>query len=133
MPIENKVSPEDKLKVLNWLQKYAFGFRNARTRANILPFMGNGNMPDRHFRLILAELKKEGSAASTCTRGIWAVPPVTTDAEEIEAVLESCLEMKTKALDMLTGLNRQIELFQAKKEALTTQIVMEFVAEAENG
>src|SRR3990167_2903474 len=133
MQIENKVSPEDKLKVLNWLQKYAFGFRNARTRAKILPFVGNGNMPDRHFRLILAELKKEGSAASTCTRGIWAVPPVITDSEEIEAVLESCQEMKSKALDMLTGLNRQIELFQARKEALTQQTEMDFSAEAEKG
>lgn len=89
-------------------------------------------MTDRYWRLCIAELKKEGLVAATASRGYWAVPENTKDVQELEAVLESCEELKSKALDMLTGLNRQIDTLEDRKRALTQQIVMDFTAKAEN-
>lgn len=113
-----KVNELDKKKVLDWLQKHCSGFRNARTRANILPFM---QMPDRYWREIVSLLKHEGNIASTCFRGYWAIPLVTKDKEEVEAALESYQEMRSKALDMLTDTDKHIKHWQDRKLALTQQ------------
>lgn len=116
------VNYHDKAKVLAWMQKYCQGFRNARVRANILPFMQG--FSDRHWRACVSELKHEGHLASTSSRGYWAIPPATRDKEEVEAALESCKETKSKALDMLTGVNKLIEALQDKKSVLTRQVEM---------
>ena len=118
------VSSEDKDKVLNWMVSHCLGFRNARTRANILPFV---QLPDRYFRLIVSELKHEGQLASDCQRGYWAIPLVTQDKEEIEAALGSYKEMKSKALDLLTGLDRQIKILEDRKNCLTQQMELNLV------
>ena len=122
MPIT--VDLQDKEIVLSWMRKYCFGFRNARTRANILPFV---NLPDRYFRQIISGLKHEGHIASTCDKGYWAIPLVTTDRKEIEAALDSYQEMKSKALDLLTGIDKQMKILQDKKLCLTQQAEMDFI------
>ena len=127
MQIESKVSREDKAKVLAWMQKYCYGYKAARIRANILPFV---QMEDRCFRLIMSELIHESHCASDCIRGQWFIPLVTKDPEEIEAVLQSYRERKGKALNLLTDLNRQIDNLAARKEALTKQIVFEVIDSA---
>ena len=108
----------DKQKVLDWMNKYCLGFRNAKTRTNILPYL---QMPDRYFRLLVSELKHEGHIASDCQRGYWAIPLCTKDPEEVEAALGSYQEMKSKALDLLTGLDKQIKFLEDKKRCLTQQ------------
>jgi len=118
-----QVNENDKDKVLSWLMKYASGFRNARTRQDVLPYVG---FEDRYYRAICSQLKHEGHVASTCSRGTWAIPLCTKDPAEVEAALESYIEMKSKALDMLTGLDRQIKSLEDKKRCITQQAVMTF-------
>jgi hypothetical protein len=116
---EISVNPEDRQKVLSWMNENCLGFRNARTRANILEFV---QMPDRYFRRVISELKHEGHIASTCSRGYWAIPLFTNDKEEIDAALDSYQEMKSKALDLLTGIDRQIKRLEDRKNCLTQQV-----------
>lgn len=113
------VKPGDKQRVLDWMVKNCAGFRNARTRANILPFMGS--MTDRYWRAIISELKHDGHIASVCSRGYWAIPLATGEKEEVEAALESYQEMRSKALDLLTDTDRHIKHWQDRKLALTQQ------------
>ena len=119
MRTENRVKPGDRQRVLVWLQKYSPGYKNARTRENILPYMGG--MSDRYWRMIVSDPKKEGLVASSSSLGYWAVPANTRDSRELAAVIDSCQEMRAKALAMLTGLNSQIETFQRRLEANTKQ------------
>lgn len=127
----DKVKPGDKERVLLWLQKYAHGYRNARTRDKILPYMGS--MSDRYWRLCVSELIHAGQIFSSASRGYWFLPEVTTDAEEVAVALESLQERQSKALDMLTGLNRQIDTLEDRKRSLTQQITLDFTAKVENG
>ncbi len=92
----------DEERVLEWFRKYAHGYRRARKRADILPFI-HPKLTDRYFRLVVSSLKHQGHLASTSSRGYWAVPLCTTDRSEVSAALESIHEMKAKALDMLKG------------------------------
>ena len=125
-----QIKQEDKLKVLRWLEIYCFGFRNARTREKILPFIG---LEDRRFRAIVSELIHEGHIASSSSRGYWFLPLVTSDVTEIDAILEACQERTAHALDILRGMGKIIDHWTVRREALTKQYVMDFVAEAENG
>lgn len=122
------VKEEDKKKVLDWLTKYCLGFRNARTRANILPFL---NLEDRYFRAIISELIHAGNVASSSSRGYWFVPLVIIDVAEIDALLECYAERSASALDRLRGLGKLIDSATTRREALTQQIVMDFAADAE--
>lgn len=116
------VDPEDKQKVLDWMHTHAFGFRNARTRADILPFLQSPEeMTDRVFRLCASELIHEGHLCSSASRGYWAVPLVTKDQEEIQAVIEAQEERKGKALDLLADCDRVIKIYQEKKRCITQQ------------
>lgn len=117
-----KVSEGDRLRILEWMLTHCFGFRNARTRANILPYMGA--ITDRNWREVISRLKHDGFLASTCSRGYWAIPLDTKDPAEVEAVLESYQEMRSKALDLLTGTDKHIKHWQDKKLALTQQQIM---------
>ncbi|MFA5385695.1 MAG: hypothetical protein WC364_13755 [Eubacteriales bacterium] len=118
MTKEISVNLEDKQKVLSWMNKNCLGFRNALTRADILLSI---KLPDRYFRRVISELKHEGHIASTCSRGYWAIPLLTNDKEEIEAALDSYREMKSKALDLLTGLDQQIKRLEDRRSCLTQQ------------
>lgn len=113
-----KVNEMDRQKVLDWMVKYCFGFRNARIRANILPFVG---FADRYWRAIISELKHDGLVASTHTRGYWAIPQDTKDKLEVEAAIESYQEMRSKALDLLTDTDKHIKHWQDRRLSLTQQ------------
>lgn len=97
----------DKEMVLNWMTHHCLGFRNARTRENILPFVGN--LTDRGLRKIMSELIHEGNVCSSHKRGYWAVPLQTTDTEEIEAMKQCYIERKSKALDLIQDCDRLID------------------------
>lgn len=103
--------------------KYCWGFRKARTRANILPYL---NFEDRYFRAIISKLIHEGNAASSASRGYWFPPLVITkDVAEIDALLECYAERSASALDRLRGLGKLIDTATEKREALTKQLVFE--------
>jgi hypothetical protein len=110
------INPEDKQKVLSWLEKYCNGYKNARTRGGILPYVG---LEGRYFRRIISELKHEGHCASTSDRGYWFIPLSTNDKDEIDAALQSVLENKSRALDLLTNCDKQIKLWESRKQAIT--------------
>lgn len=93
---------EDKQRVLSWMEKYANGYRNARTRENILPFV---QLKDRYFRSIANELIHEKQLCSSHKRGYWFFPLVSNDPREIEAFKQCQIERKAKALDLLTGVD----------------------------
>lgn len=96
----------DKKRVLEWMEKYCPGHKSARTRKDILPFIG---LPDRYFRSIASELIHEGNLCSTASKGYWFRPLKTNDPEEIEAIKHSILERKSKALSMLEDCKAQME------------------------
>ena len=116
----NRTQQQDKLEILQWLETNCNGFRNARTRENILPFVLNKHLfptqesKDRYFRKIVSELRHEGHIASSCERGYWFVPLVTDDPAEIEAVKHSIFEVKAKALDMLQDCEKHLQRLEAK-------------------
>ena len=121
---EIKVSQEEISRVKEWMDKHCMGFRNARTRQEILPFL---RMPDRAFRATASELIHEGHLCSSASRGYWAVPLVTKDIEEVEAVLDAQIERKSKALDLLADCDKAIKLWQDRKRCLTQQMELNLV------
>lgn len=96
---------EDKVRVLSWLEKYAYGYRNARVREDILPFV---KIPERTFRLIMSELIHEGNACSSNKRGYWFFPLTTNDPMEIKIFKECQIERKGKAIDLITDCDKLI-------------------------
>src|SRR3990167_6920652 len=96
----------DKKYLLDWFGKYCNGVRNARTRENILPYV---KMEDRYFRTVASALIHDGHIASSSKFGYWSVPLVSNDTIEIEALKQSILERKSKALAMIEDCHRQLE------------------------
>ena len=78
-------------------------------------------MPDRAFRAIVSELIHEGYLCSSASRGYWAIPLVTKDVEEVDAVLVAQIERKSKALDLLADCDKAIKLWEDRKRCLTQQ------------
>lgn len=113
---------QDKKYLLDWMNRYCLGVRNARTRENILPYV---RMPDRHFREVASTLIHEGLIASSSKWGYWMPALVTNDPMEIEALKYSILERKSKALAMIEDCYRQLERI-AEIELKRTQGQKEF-------
>ena len=114
---------QDKLKVLEWFQKYAHGYKNARTRDDIIPFI---QLPDRYFREIASSLIHDGHIASSCDKGYWFIPLFTKDRREVEAVIKCHIERKSKALDLIKDCDKLIQQFEDRL-VVTTQGQREFV------
>lgn len=113
---------QDKKTVLNWLMDNCCGFRNAKTRADILPNLQFVNAmsdetKDRYFRRIVARLKKEHHVFSSSDRGYWFRPLVSNDNDEIQAELKALREDKAKAMDLLDGLDRRIKEIESSRPA----------------
>ena len=104
---------QEKDRVLEWMIKYCLGYKKARKRSNILPFI---SLNDWKFRAIVSELKHSGDLASTSSRGYWAVPLCTNSHCEISAVLESISEMQRKALTMLQDCSKLKERFNGQRQ-----------------
>lgn len=114
---------EDKLRVLKWMSKYCYGYRKRRVKPNILPYV---NLNERYFRQIVRDLKHEGHICST-TEGYWFTPLYTNDymeilmkhisdagvldeaREEIGQARHSWLELRSRAMDMLTDCDRHLK------------------------
>ena len=90
-----------KKAVLDYISRDCHGFRNAKKRADIIRELPI-TVRDRSFRRAASELKHEGNLASHSKYGIWFPPLHTNDAEEVQALRECWLEIKSKAMDMLT-------------------------------
>ena len=121
------IKVEDKKMVLRWLEINCFGYKYAKVRADILPFV---QLDDRKFRAIASELIHEGNVASSSSRGYWFIPLVTSDVAEVDAILEACQERTSHALDILRGMGKIIDHWTVRRENLTKQIVMDFVDES---
>ncbi len=82
----------DKNTILEWFNKYAFGYKNVKPREQVLPFILSHKNPmksrDRYFREITSELIHEGHLASLSGKGTWAVPHTTNNSLEIEMLLK---------------------------------------------
>ena len=122
---------QDKLEILQWLETNCCGYRRARTRENILPFVLNSHdfptieSKDRYFRRVVAELKSTGHIFSSASLGYWFFPLVSNDACEIETALSSLVEEKAKAMDLLAGIsNRERKLSDIKAKIFQGQKVM---------
>lgn len=102
--------------VLTYLREHCMGFRNSKKRKEIIPYLPI-NISDRLFRKVFSELKHSGEVASHSTLGYWATPYVCDDPEEIQAILLSWKEMKSKALNMLTDADRAIKTLEDKYRA----------------
>lgn len=94
----------DKAKVLNWLEKHAWGYKNALTRKDILPFIG---MPDRRFRLAASALIKDNQVASSSSYGYFFIPLCCGDPETIAAVKHCRAERNSRAVSMFKSNTRQ--------------------------
>lgn len=119
-----EVNQDDKQKVLDWMMQYCLGFRNARTRANILPYL---QMPDRYLRLLMSELIHEGHLCSSASLGYWALPLTTKDREEIDTALYAQHERKSKALDLLIDCDKHIKFWEDKRRCVTQQLELNLV------
>ena len=112
---------QDKQNILEWMTKNCHGYRNARIREGILPYVliyrtfPTKETKDRHFREIMSSLIHEGHTASSNRRGYWVVPIHTRDRGEVEAVLECYYERKAKALALIADCDRLINEFVSRK------------------
>lgn len=110
----NNFYEEDKRMALEWMSVFCSGFRQARTRKEILPCMNfkrifdNPESKDRYFRKIVSSLIHEGHLCSHNSRGYWFKPLYTNDPEEIEAIKQSIMERKSRALSSIEGCDRQL-------------------------
>jgi len=102
--------------LLHWMEKNCNGYRNAKTKEQILtqiPIAVN----ERKFRELMSELKHEGHIASNSRSGYWFIPLYSNDNEEVAAVLDSWYEMRSRALNMLTDTDRVISELRQKLSA----------------
>ena len=104
---------QDKDYLLKWMEKHANGFRNARTKNDILPHL-LGSWDSRYFQRVVSELKHDNHISSTRNRGYWFNPLFSNDREEIQAQLHSAQEMKSRALTILEGAEKTIRACQDK-------------------
>jgi len=124
MDHESKISPQDKLEVLNWFEKNCPTSKQARTRERILPFIlirkpfPSADAKDRYFRRIASELIHEGHLCSHNSLGYFFRALWTNDREEIEAIKMSLLERKSKALAMIADVDRQLHQVQRMAETV---------------
>jgi len=111
----------DKKKVFDWLKTYCYGVENARKRTGILPHI---QLPDRYFRAIASELRKEGHIVSSNSFGYFFKRislnglPYHIQRAEIDAIKQSYVEQKAKALSTLDKIN----LLLAQAEDLERQL-----------
>jgi len=103
----------DKIRVLEWMEKYCKGVRCARHRADILPFV---QLPDRYWRQIISDLVDEGIIYSSSTRGYWWALLHTNDHYEIDAMKHAILERKAKALSMIEGCDKRLKEVMANSQ-----------------
>ena len=105
-----KVSPKDKQKVLEWMMKYANGYKNARNKEEILPHIETliPGISERYLRACLSDLKHEGEIGALSSCGYWWIKAVNLpyDDKEKKMALRSVREMKSRALDMLEDCSR---------------------------
>lgn len=87
-----------KNQILEYMNKNAMGFRNAKPRKDICDALV---LEDRYFREIAVELKKEGHIATNSIDGYYSIPLVCTDPEEIEALKHSIADKYSRAYRLL--------------------------------
>lgn len=115
-----KINEADKANIREWMAKYCRGYRAARVRKDIIPFVLTGrpfvskDAKDRYFRQIASELIHEGHVASAGD-GYWYIPEHTMDRREVEAVIACHQERKSKALSLIADCDKIIAEFLARK------------------
>jgi len=88
-----------KVQILEWMQKNAHGFRNAKPRHEICDALV---LEDRLLRSLCTDLKRAGHIATNSQSGYYFIPLVViNDPEEIEALKHSINDMRSRAFDLL--------------------------------
>lgn len=119
----------DKKKIFDWMYKYCYGFKNAKSLDEIMLAFKPFGFNERYFRRIYSELKKEGALCSTSNpKGPRWAPKLHTvglspeeKAEELNAYKISLLDSRSRAMCLLEGLQKQIDSIQSQIDALTYQ------------
>ena len=92
-----ELNHDDKIKLErleDWMMKYACGFRNAKTKDNILPFVG---LEERIFRQLASF---SDLIFSSSERGYWIRPLVDISGEEMREAKESLAEERRRAINL---------------------------------
>lgn len=95
--------------VLATIKAAASGSRNARTKEFLLKQIMLSKMNERKFRQIVSDLKHAGLIFSTSNRGYWYVDPECKDQKEWRVAQECWLEMRSRAMDMLTDCDKHLK------------------------
>ena len=103
----------DKARVLGWFEKYCRGYKNARKKQDILPYV---DLEERYFRQIVHDLKKEGHIYSTSSRGYWWALLATNNHAEIVAMKESLKEEKSRAMSLLEGIDKKMKALESHNQ-----------------
>jgi len=99
--------------ISDFMRNNCYGYALAIKRADILIELPV-DISDRLFRRIISELKHEGNVASHSSRGYWFLPLQSNDPLEIEWMVKSWKEMRSKALNMLTDCDRSIKTLEMR-------------------
>lgn len=113
---------DDKMKVLRWMSEHCYGARKAKIFRDIYPAILDDlqlsikDRDGRGLRQILSDLRHEGLIAShnSDPKGYWFIPLHTNDPYEIEAVIRSLSEKKSKSLSMLKDIDGQLSYYEEK-------------------
>lgn len=108
----------DKQRLLEWMQKYCCGHKKARTRENILPYIiipgKHGLSKDRYLQELLSELRHDGKVFSSSSLGYWYFDAESADAREIKSAILATEEAKRRAMSVITGIDKQLNLLRSK-------------------
>lgn len=105
----------DKHALLTIMRKWCLGYENAHKKHELmdcLPIeirLGG----ERYFRLLTSALKKDGLLSSTSSKGYWINDSFGGQKELLEQK-KSVLEMKSRALHIIEGCDKQIKEIENK-------------------
>lgn len=131
---DEKISPlrVDIDTIMRWLQKYAHGHKNAKKKHEILrcikPLLTTKTTDiERYFRRITESLRKQGHVSSTPDLGYWFNPvslhslPPDERRAEIDAQLHSLRDKKSRAMELLDGISKQMYSLEEERKTITVQ------------
>jgi len=111
---------KDQEYLMKWMEKNANGFRNARTKKDILPHL-LGDWNSRYFERVISALKHNNHVSSTSDKGYWFNPLWSNDYDEVKAQLQSAEEAKRRALTIIEGADKVIRTCKDKMAGMTYQ------------
>lgn len=113
---------EYKSVILKYMETNCFGIDKARKRYDIIHAINRIygiNIPEREFRRITSEMKKENLICSLSSVGYWFHPLHTNDRRELEAFKASWQEMENRAKNTIVLCSKNIREVDARLQTAT--------------